>query len=649
MGSQWRPCKRLPLSHPEAAAALPRGLFSVSLASMSVSPSNTSVQQWLASAVDALNAGALAAAEEYCGRVLANDPGSTLALAILGAVLHAKQAYEEAERVFDELTRREPEVAVHWTNLGTTRRNLKRFQDALNCFSRASELGDRSADFYFNVGLTHLDRRDYESAREVLKRAHQLAPHDALIRFQYVTACYESMQIDEAVAALEGWSDFRELSTEHVAAVGQQLMNLGQAERAEAALKQLSASQQLDPRATLTLLQILERTNQVAEARVLLDRLLLDPRAQAFGSELVLSHAVICQREGKHAQAIDLFRQALELTPELHDRHHVLFPLAKSLDATRQHGDAFKALAEAHAAQVAHFKLAAPLAVARGAPTMQIARYSCDPTDVSQWQDPDAPDAARSPVFVVAFPRSGTTLLEQTLDAHPALKAMDEQPLVQNALDDLIALGATYPEKLAGLTPSQLAGVRSRYYERAAKRVKLDPRQRLVDKNPLNLLRLPAIKRVFPNAKIIVAIRHPCDVVLSCFMQHFRAPEFALLCADLATLANGYQRAFDFWYEQVAILGPSVLEVRYEEFVANFEQGVRELVEFLDLPWHDAMLAPAEHARAKGFISTPSYSQVVQSVNQKAVGRWRAYERELAPILPILQPSLQRWDYSVSS
>jgi Sulfotransferase family len=335
----------------------------------------------------------------------------------------------------------------------------------------------------------------------------------------------------------------------------------------------------------------------------------------------------------------------LELTPEPHDRHHVLYPLAKSLDATRRYPEAFQALTEAHASQIAHLKLAAPLAVARGAPTMQITRYSCDPADVAQWRDPDAPSAADSPIFVVAFPRSGTTLLEQTLDAHPMLKAMDEQPLVQNALDDLIAFGATYPERLAGLTPDQLAKVRWRYFERAASRVPRQPGQRLIDKNPLNLLRLPAIRRVFPHARIILAIRHPCDVLLSCFMQHFRAPEFALLCADLRTLAMGYHQSFDFWYRQVAILEPAVLEVRYERFVADFENGVRELASFLELPWDDAMLAPAEHARAKGFISTPSYSQVVQAVNQKAVGRWKSYERELAPAIPILQPSLQRWGY----
>ncbi len=612
-------------------------------------PSTVALHEAIARAIRALHAGDLDACEQACRQVLATDPGSVPALTVLGAAQHARGSHADAERTFDELTRRDPRNPAHWMNLGTACRGLARYDAALAAYSRAAQLGYRSADFFFNIGLTHLDRRDYESAREVLKRAHQLAPDDALIRFQYVTACYESMQVDEAVAALEDWTDFTGLSTEHVAAVGQQLMNLGQAERAEAAVRQLSAAQQLDPRATLTLLQIFERTNQVEPARALLDRLLADPRAQTFGSELIVSHAVVCQRESRHDEAIALFHRALDMTPELHDRHHILFPLAKSLDATGQYAEAFQALTDAHAAQVAHLKLAAPLAVARGAPTMQIARYDCDPADVARWQDPEAPSAAESPIFVVAFPRSGTTLLEQTLDAHPLLKAMDEQPLVQNALDDLIALGATYPEKLAGLTPAQLATVRARYFERAAARVRRAAGQRLIDKNPLNLLRLPVIRRVFPNARIVLAIRHPCDVVLSCFMQHFRAPEFALLCADLNTLAQGYARSFDFWYRQVEMLKPVVLEVRYEEFVARFEDGVRELAGFLELPWHDAMLAPAEHARARGFISTPSYSQVVQAVNRNAVDRWRAYERELAPAVATLRPYLQRWSYPATS
>ena len=162
------------------------------------------------------------------------------------------------------------------------------------------------------------------------------------------------------------------------------------------------------------------------------------------------------------------------------------------------------------------------------------------------------------------------------------------------------------------------------------------------------MLVLPVIRRLFPNSRIILAIRHPCDVVLSCFLQNFNAPELALLCRDLPTLAGAYSHAFGFWYSQARLLRPVSYELRYEQFTADFGTEVRKLAEFLQLPWHEAMLAPAERARAKGFISTPSYSQVLEPVNSGSVGRWRHYGRHFSAVLPMLMPWIERWGYAVT-
>jgi tetratricopeptide (TPR) repeat protein len=591
------------------------------------------------------NANRLDEAATLCRRVLGIAPGYEPALGLLGAILHGQERYDEAEAVFLELLKIRPREAVHWMNLGTARRGSGKYDEALRAYTRAAELGSADADFYFNVGLTHLDRRDYESARAVLKRAMDLAPADALVRSEYIKACYESMQTEEAVAALQGWTDFSGLAPDQLAEVGHRMMILGETQRAEQVVTQL-ATDELDVRAMLTLAQIMERTNRLPEARQLVDRLANDPRSVALGMDLLVTQAQLAQRAGDHEKACELFRQALRDVTQFHDRHFALFPLVRSLDALKRYDEAFAAMTEAHESQLAYLKLTAPGAVARGTPTWEITRWSSDAPDIADWDAAEPPSMMESPIFVVAFPRSGTTLLEQTLDAHPLLRSMDEQPIVQNALDDIVAAGVRYPEELSKLQPEQLQAIRARYFERAATKVRLEPGQRLVDKNPLNMLRLPVIKRLFPDAPIILAVRHPCDVVLSCFMQHFRAPHFVLLCANLQSLALGYRRSFDFWYEQAALLSPHVLEIRYENFVTDFDRGVREMAQFLRLPWHDGMLAPADHARAKGYISTPSYSQVVQPVNRKAVGRWHAYERHLAPILPQLQPYLQRWGYA---
>jgi hypothetical protein len=209
----------------------------------------------------------------------------------------------------------------------------------------------------------------------------------------------------------------------------------------------------------------------------------------------------------------------------------------------------------------------------------------------------------------------------------------------------MVSEGISYPERMGGLTAAQLDAVRSKYWERVRRKVTLKAGQRLVDKNPLNILRLAVIRRLFPNSPVILAVRHPFDVMLSCFMQHFRTPDFALLCTDLQALAIGFRRTFDFWYRQKQLLQPKSLELRYETFTDEFEAQIRGVLEFLELPWNDAVLRPQETARDKGFISTPSYSQVIEPVHKKAVGRWRSYERHLSPVLPIIGPYLERWGY----
>jgi tetratricopeptide (TPR) repeat protein len=591
--------------------------------------------------------GNAAAAETRCRDTLALSPGHRDAQVLLGLVLHFEARYGEAEEIFAELAVQEPRETTHWINLGTARRGGKRFDAALSAYARAAELGAESAEFYFGIGLTHIDRCDFEAARAVLENAARLAPVDAEIRYHYAQACYECRRTEEALRALAGWEALPDLTSEVAVNIGFLLMSLGEAARAEAALAEAARDPAPDLHVTLTLVQAYERTNRLADAHALFDALAADPRARALGNDLVLMEARLAEREAQHETACRLLKQALHDVRDFHLRHYQLFRLAKSLDALKRYDEAFNTLIEAHRSQAAHLALTAPAVALRGIPTMSVTQFRCDPSDVATWDDSLAPSVAESPIFIVAFPRSGTTLLELTLDAHPNLKSMDEQLFLQNALDELRAPGVRYPAELGRVSHAQLERVRAAYWERVSKKLQLKPGERLVDKNPLNILRLPVIRRLFPHARILLAVRHPCDVVLSCYMQHFRAPDFALLCADLNTLAVGYRRTMDFWYAELEVLKPAVREVRYEGFVASFEAEIHGIVDFLELPWDERLLESAAHARSKGYISTPSYAQVIQPVNQRSVGRWRAYEKHFANVLPLVRPYLDRWGYGV--
>ena len=605
-------------------------------------PSSASVER----AGQLLAEGNHAQAEAEARAVLARSPGDLGARVVLNASLQFAQRFTEAIPVAESLVESAPREPAHWMNLGTARRGAKQHDAALEAYMRAAALGASGPDFAFNVALTHIERGDLEAARSMLAGARQQDPFDGEICFHYAQVCYETLRIDEASAALAEWHTLQRLDTTLIANIGLLLTNLGETRRAEVALRQARADKTAPTAALLIVIAVLERTNRLAEARELMDRLLADPKADLQTSERMALEGQLLQREGKHSEAEALFTRALPGKEEFHRRHLRLFPIARSLDALGRYDDAWRVLAEAHASQVESIQRQSPQWALRAMPDMSVTARGCDAADVRAWDHAGAPSAAESPVFVVGFPRSGTTLLELALDAHPQLKSMDEQRFVQDALDELIAAGAEYPLRLSGVSREVLDRVRGKYWERVAKKVKLAPGERLVDKNPLNILRLPAIRRVFPNARILLTVRHPCDVILSCYMQHFRAPDFALLCRSIESLALGFRRTFDYWYAQNAMVAAAVHELKYEDFVRDFESGTRAVTDFLELPWAESMLRPAERAQAKGYISTPSYAQVTQPVNSKSVDRWRRYEKFFPDALSPLEPYLARWSYA---
>jgi hypothetical protein len=268
-----------------------------------------------------------------------------------------------------------------------------------------------------------------------------------------------------------------------------------------------------------------------------------------------------------------------------------------------------------------------------------------DRSAYARWPPATASASEPDPVFVVGFPRSGTTLLEQMLDAHPDFCSMDERAFIHELTERMEQVGQRYPHDLASLSSTEVEQLRASYFRMVGRVVPdLGPR-RLVDKNPLNMLCLPMIMRLFPRARIIVCLRHPCDVLLSCTMQSFRSPAFMVLCSSLQRLARGYVAAFEQWFRQVNVFAPQVFEWRYESVVENSHEQLARLAAFLGVVDASPMARFAEHARNKRFISTPSYAQVTQRIHPRAVGRWRSYHAQFEPVLPLLQPVMERLGY----
>jgi hypothetical protein len=395
-----------------------------------------------------------------------------------------------------------------------------------------------------------------------------------------------------------------------------------------------------------------ERSNQLERAREELQRVPLElleqlpADADEARAEAWSAHAAIAMRDAEHATAAALYRRALALALDGQHRAAAAFGLAAASDRLGLHAEASHALQVAHTAQLAIAREVVPELLLPQSRPLAMTAQRVDRTAFQSWAPLPAPADTRQPVFVVGFPRSGTTLLEQMLDAHPDFRSMDERAFIHDLTERMEGAGQRYPEDLADLTAEEAGQLRAVYSRRVAQVVPDLGSHQLVDKNPLNMLCLPMIMRLFPRARIILCLRHPCDVLLSCYMQPFRSPAFMVLCSSLQRLADGYVQAFEQWQQHVEVFAPQVLEWRYESVVSRFDASVAELGKFLGIEDASPMARFSEHARAKRYISTPSYAQVVQGISNKAVNRWRGYRELFEPVLPTLLPVMRRLGYA---
>jgi tetratricopeptide (TPR) repeat protein len=602
----------------------------------------TQVDSLVRQAVEDLEDDKIASAEDKSLRALELDREHEGAWTVLGMVLDAQGRHDEAIRVFNSLTLKHPDKAQHWENLGSVYRSAKRYDASLEAFQRALALGTPSPVMLYNLALVHTEILDLPSAHEVLSRAHQGAPRDAWICTALAKTCFDLGDFEGAVKALDGWQQYEGLTAACLAEVAYLLTLMGQTIKAQPAIDRLASLSPLG-RAALTQANVLERLNRLAESRSALQRARFGSSRPGSDPDLLLAEAILAQRESNHTQARDFLNEALRDHANFPLRHNLLFPLAVSLDALGDYADAFAVMREAHESQAAYLEAAIGKTAAVESPTVQLTARGVASGEVDGWLDESAPSSSASPVFVVGFPRSGTTLLELALDGHPALRSMDEQPFLARVIDHVRSMGLEYPRDLGKLTAAQLALLRAQYWRRVEGQVRLEPGQRLIDKNPLNMLRLPLIRRLFPKAHTVLIVRHPCDVLMSCYIQHFRAPDLALICKDLTTLATSYRRFFDYWYEQLPRLGASTFEVRYETLIADFESQLRALMSYLRVPWDPALLSPASQAHARGFVSTPSYTQVIQPVTSRAIGRWKHYASQLGEVMSVLEPYIARF------
>ena len=253
---------------------------------------------------------------------------------------------------------------------------------------------------------------------------------------------------------------------------------------------------------------------------------------------------------------------------------------------------------------------------------------------------PPIAGAAATHVFLLGYPRSGTTLIENVLASAPGVVALEERDTLTDADAVLLANDGAMP-MLDSLDPMLIERLRAAYWERVRQLGGAVEGKVLVDMNPFNGIKLPIIARLFPEAKIVIMRRDPRDIVLSCFRVNFTPGAGAWAFSDLAETARHYDalmRLIDRCRENLPL---AYHEVRYDRLVTEFEATVSALAHFIGLEWTDEFKRFDRTAKARG-VRTASETQVRKGLYNGG-GQWRRYSDQLAPVLPILAPWVERF------
>lgn len=465
------------------------------------------------------------------------------------------------------------------------------------------------------LGALLARQRKYDEALRPLRRAAKLAPSSASVWQNLATTLRSARKLEEAIGAFERVSELEPGNAWARAEIGwcyESVHKLGEARAAGEDALRLDASH---PFAGLLMAQVDQREGAHERARARLEALIpgLDDARLRAKAEYLRAACLdrlgeydaawgACERAAQTLMASPGFKQLdIGLYPTLCDRYREFY------------------------------------AGEGGAETLKVGAFHDKHPDL---------------MFVVGFPRSGTTMVENILAAHPGIESSDEEPYFHEQVMMGVARvlgkrgeGVSYPESIALLTDTDVKKLRDAYFKSVKKGVGALSREMLfVDKVPFNIIHAGLIGRVFPDAKMLVVIRDPRDAVVSNVMQDYGLTQFTVDLTTPERAAGLYAKGMGLWLGVRERLPQRWMQIRYEDIVADFAGKAREMVEFAGRAWHDDVLRFHEIAAGRQ-VMTPSYEAITRPVNPGAQGRWKRYERHLRGVQATLARFVAEYGY----
>ncbi len=548
-----------------------------------------------------------------------------------GNALQRLKRFADAEKDYRRAIELQPSFADAYNNLGTCLRELKRSEEAETVYRKALEFNANNPETLDNLALAVKDLDRLDEAADLLRRALVIEARSDKFYVHYATVLLDQKKIDEAAAACERALSLNATNHDAINLMGRVAFERGELDAALAYYRRALALKPDLADAYNNMGNVLKELGQLQEAHdAYLQALALDPNIA--GVYVNLADSKKFAAGDAHLAAMEALAAKTDGLSKT-DRMQLDFGLGKAYADLKDYDRSFHHLLAGNAAKRATIAYDEPSTFAL------FDRIEAVFTRELIGQKSGAGDPSALPIFVIGMPRSGTTLVEQIIASHPLVFGAGELQTLNDVIlnvrgpDGNVIL---YPEFIPALDGSALRQIGGRYLADvralAAKHGRADATY-VTDKMPSNYYFAGLIHLALPNATIIHTIRDPVDTCISCFSKLFSAEQnHTYDLAELGRYYKRYERLMAHW-RRVLPRG-RILDVRYEDVVADLPNQARRIISHCGLPWNDRCLSFHETDRP---VRTASATQVRQPIYKSAIGRWRVYEEFLGPLLTPLE------------